>query len=406
MNFHHTSITPRRMRALRRMGAVALAGVLACGAVAWPPAMAAGAPSDDISSELETARTKLVDLTTQLEMAQALVDETELELDETRASIDGLEQQIDANEQELAAAQDELSAYIVSSYKDGGTDALALVFSATSFDELTSRLFYVNKLAAAESDRIEQVQGLQNDLAAQREELTQQESQLEELLDQQVESAQALESSQQEARDYVDGLSSELQDALAEERAAAAAAAREDAGQDDGSGSDDAGGAPQQGGGNDGGGSDTGGSTPQAPSGGSDSGSQGGSGNMTSSQRSAVVSAARSQIGVAYDYGAQNPGVAFDCSGLSQYAYRCAGISIGRTATAQYNQVKAAGNLTTNEGSLQAGDLVFYQTNGRIRHVGIYVGGGKVCHASDYSTGVIVTNLHYSSGFCGGGSPI
>lgn len=132
----------------------------------------------------------------------------------------------------------------------------------------------------------------------------------------------------------------------------------------------------------------------------------GGLGGASLAQRQAIVNAAMSQVGVAYDYGACSPGVAFDCSGLTYYAYAQAGLSIPRGGGGQYRACRAAGNLKTDEADLVAGDIIYYQTGGNIRHVGVYIGGGMVCHASDYSTGVIVTSLHYSSGFCGGGSPV
>lgn len=423
---------------LLRAGASLVLAVTLAGGTAFLPATVVAAPSSELSSELESARAKLVDLTEQLELAEATVEDTEIRLGDTRTQIDDLEGKIKKNEEALSSAQAELSQYVVSSYKGGNVTIFDLLFSSSSFDELASRMFYANKVATAQSDSIERVQTLQTDLDNQRSELSQQEDQLKTLLTQQQESADELSSSRDETNAYIDGLSDELREALAAERAEAAKKAQEAAAtsgstststtskdtdssssqtsQDDDDDSKDSGSSTSTGGGsqskpsggNQGSTKPSGGSDSSNTSGGGTSGggSSSGSSNMSSSQRSAVVSAARSQVGVAYDYGAQSPGVAFDCSGLTQYSYRCAGISIPRGGTGQYNAVKAADNLTTNESALQAGDLVFYQTNGRIRHVGIYIGGGQVCHASDYSTGVIITNLHYSRGFCGGGSPL
>ena len=118
------------------------------------------------------------------------------------------------------------------------------------------------------------------------------------------------------------------------------------------------------------------------------------------------MAAAQSQLGVEYDLGACIPGVAMDCSGLTSYAYRQAGISISRSSRSQYSQVVRAGNLKSSASALEAGDLVFYQRGGVIYHVAVYIGGGNVCHANGYGQGVVITGVFYDAGFCGGGSPV
>ena len=56
----------------------------------------------------------------------------------------------------------------------------------------------------------------------------------------------------------------------------------------------------------------------------------------------AIVSAAYSQLGVPYVWGGTTPGVGLDCSGLTQYCYRQAGISIPRNTESQYAQGQEA----------------------------------------------------------------
>lgn len=426
MKLNHTVACLARAGAVRRAVAAGLALSLA-GASVLAPLSAAAAPSDSLEAQVTEAQEKLADLTYELELAQAEADTTALDLADTQDRIEELETQVAETSEQLDAAQADLSSKAVQSYKSGAVTLIDIIFSSSSFDELASRLFYANKVAEAEADRVSTVRELQESLAAQKSELTSREDELTGLLADQSADAAALEAARNETSSYVNGLSGELAEALAAERAAAAEVVREseensapatdnggstpadDEGSAEGSGNEDNG--------NNGGAGNGGATTPSAPSTDPDPTPStpdpdpapsvpAGSGNLSQGQRSTVIAAARSQLGCAYDYGTMIPGVSFDCSGLTTYCYSLAGVSIPRSSATQYRTVKNAGNLKTDASQLVAGDLVFYQTGGTIRHVAIYIGGGNVIHASDYSTGVITSGLYYSSGFCGGGSPI
>ncbi|MBE8474392.1 C40 family peptidase [Streptomyces justiciae] len=91
------------------------------------------------------------------------------------------------------------------------------------------------------------------------------------------------------------------------------------------------------------------------------------------SRAAAAVSYAYSKLGSPYVWGATGPD-AFDCSGLTQAAYRSAGISLPRTT---YAQIDAGRRVSRAE--LQPGDLVFFYS--AISHVGIYIGNGQMIHA-------------------------
>ena len=88
-----------------------------------------------------------------------------------------------------------------------------------------------------------------------------------------------------------------------------------------------------------------------------------------------IVAAARAQRGKPYRHGAQGPG-AFDCSGLSGYAYRAVHIRLPRTADQQY---RAAHPLS--RAAARPGDLVFWVSGRHAYHVAVYAGAGKVWHA-------------------------
>ena len=106
---------------------------------------------------------------------------------------------------------------------------------------------------------------------------------------------------------------------------------------------------------------------------------------------SAVAQAAYNYLGEKYVWGSAQPGVGFDCSGLTSYLYnKICGISLYRNSAAQSNN-----GYPVSKSNLKQGDLLFFSTNGSgsISHVGIYVGNGKMIHASTPSTGVIISDI-------------
>ena len=106
-------------------------------------------------------------------------------------------------------------------------------------------------------------------------------------------------------------------------------------------------------------------------------------------KRTDVVSTAKGYIGSKYRYGASGPN-SFDCSGFTQYVFKKYGVSLNRTALAQY------GNGTYVEKSnLQPGDLVMFGPSAtKINHVGIYIGGGRMVHAANASRGVTTDTIN------------
>lgn len=109
-----------------------------------------------------------------------------------------------------------------------------------------------------------------------------------------------------------------------------------------------------------------------------DSGSSSGSGGGTSAgsyatMGSKAVAFAKAQLGKPYVWGATGPS-SFDCSGLTQAAWKSAGVSLPRTT---WDQVDAGKTVPADEAL--PGDLVFFYSD--ISHVGIYIGGGNIIHA-------------------------
>ena len=99
----------------------------------------------------------------------------------------------------------------------------------------------------------------------------------------------------------------------------------------------------------------------------------------------AVLEAALEQIGTPYEWGGSGPG-GFDCSGLTSFAYRAAGVSLPHSSRAQSRM-----GVAVSRGELMPGDLVFF--GDPVYHVGIYVGNGKMVHARTFGVPVAVTSV-------------
>jgi cell wall-associated NlpC family hydrolase len=101
----------------------------------------------------------------------------------------------------------------------------------------------------------------------------------------------------------------------------------------------------------------------------------------------AAAKSAHDQLGVPYVLGGRSP-KGFDCSGLVWFVYRQHGVDL---PDASWKQVKAGRPVDRDE--LAPGDLVFFQTKGRISHVGLYVGAGKMIHAPGRGKTVVKVSM-------------
>ncbi len=82
----------------------------------------------------------------------------------------------------------------------------------------------------------------------------------------------------------------------------------------------------------------------------------------------------------------------FDCSGLTYYVYKQNGITLPRASKSQ-----ASAGKSVSKSNLKAGDLVFFNTNGKgISHVGIYIGDGKMIHSTKPGDVVKTTSINSS----------
>lgn len=121
----------------------------------------------------------------------------------------------------------------------------------------------------------------------------------------------------------------------------------------------------------------------------SSTGSGGGYSAPAVSSRSGIaVQAALAQQGVPYRYAASSPGVAFDCSGLTAYAWGQAGVGLPHQSRAQY-----AATPRVSKESAQPGDLLFFYSP--ISHVSIYLGNGMQVHAPNTGSTVSIAAVNW-----------
>ncbi len=319
-------------------------------------------------------------------------------IEELDVEIAAQQAKISEQEVQLAQLQGQLTSIAIDTFTSGGAaGGLSPIFSsAESFtedlqrDELArvaliqgtgSSDDLVDLLSTLDDERsvLEAKQQEQADLAAQ--------------LEQQQADGEALQIQYQSdyaaAKAELGDLIEQEQERRAEAAAAAAAAAARAAQQASASQSSTA--SAPRGGGT----SSTGGSTSTGGGGtttGTDSGTSGSSGDSSGSSGGSsapppastagiAISAAYGQLGVAYKFAAESPGVAFDCSGLTKWAWGQAGVYLPHQSASQY-----ASTPHVDKSEAQPGDLVFYYSP--IGHVGLYLGGGQMIHAP--ATGDVV----------------
>lgn len=115
-----------------------------------------------------------------------------------------------------------------------------------------------------------------------------------------------------------------------------------------------------------------------------------------------AASIALRQVGVPYRYGGNTPS-GFDCSGLVHYSYQRAGKVVPRTTTQLWNATSAVDN-----DDIRVGDLLFFRFDGKMSHVGMYVGGSRFVHAPSSGKTVSVESLssdYYRQAFIRAGRP-
>ncbi|MFJ5776748.1 NlpC/P60 family protein [Streptomyces sp. NPDC093094] len=347
-------------------------------------------PSDDDRPSLEEVEKKVDDLYRQAESATEKYNSARERTSKQRKQVDTLLDDVARRTQKLNEAREELGSFAAAQYRTGvaapDTETFLLAdtpqdyFDRTQLmDRLTGRQKeavddYVTEQSATMEKRREATQSLetltdsQSDLKTAKATVQKKLADARELLSRLTAEEKArLAAIEEREREEAARKAAELAAQQAEEqrqREAAEEAARQEAVTGDASPST--------------GGTDTSGST------GSSSPSVG-SGYSTKAEK--TLAFARTQIGKPYVWGATGPD-SYDCSGLTQAAWRAADVTLPRTT---WDQVNAG--TTVSLADAQPGDLVFFY--GDISHVGLYIGNGMMIHAPKPGAYVREESIYY-----------
>jgi len=300
-------------------GATVAASLLSAAVAALGAVPAVAAPHDDTRAEVDR-------LYAEAEKATEAYNEADERADELRAEVGRAQDRIARQQERVNTMREALGSLAGAQYRSGGVDpSLALLFSEDPEDYL-DKAAVLDRISVRQVGRLKDLQSALRALGQQRAEAAETLAELEKSRKAVASHKRAVERKLAKARALLNSLPYE-------ERAAYDRASR--------SGRDD---------------------MPDL------------TGAVPASGRAAVaVAAARSALGKPYVWGAAGPG-SFDCSGLMQWSYAQAGVSLPRTSQAQ----RAAGRQVPLS-QARPGDLVTYRSDAS--HVGMYVGNGQVIHA-------------------------
>ena len=178
---------------------------------------------DEAQSKLDQIGQEYSAIADQLSQTQAQVGDLSSQIDAKQAEIEQKQTEIDAKQAEVEAKQQQLGERMCSAYKSGGSSVLDILLSSATFEELTSNIYYLDKISAADQAMISEVKDLKAELESQKSsletekaELESQKSELETLQAQQKQQLEEAQAKQAEAQELVSNLSSEVKELMAQ----------------------------------------------------------------------------------------------------------------------------------------------------------------------------------------------
>ncbi|MFE1849653.1 C40 family peptidase [Streptomyces sp. NPDC059489] len=332
------------------------------------------APSPDRKPSVEEVEKKVDDLYRQAESATDKYNAAKEKSTEQRKRVDTLLDDVAQRTQKLNEAREQLGSFAAAQYRTGAAAPDTATFMlADSPQDYFDQTQLMNRLTGRQKETVDDYFTDRSATMKKRQEAT-------ESLQTLTESQEALKSSKTEiqkklgtARELLSRLTAEEKARLAaiekkkqeearrqaEELARQLEAARQKQAAQESSSSTTTGGSS--------------GSSTTVPS------------NGTKAEK--ALAYARAQVGKPYVWGATGPD-SYDCSGLTQAAWKAAGVSLPRTT---YDQVDAG--TTVPLADAQPGDLIFFYDD--ISHVGIYIGDGMMIHAPKPGAYVREESIYY-----------
>ncbi|MFF4172698.1 NlpC/P60 family protein [Streptomyces sp. NPDC001744] len=315
-----------------------------------------GAQAAPAKPKIDEVKSKVDKLHHEAEEATEQYNQADERRGELQKEVGDLQDKVARGQQELNVLRDQIGSVASAQYRSGGIDPALQLFLSADPDTYLDKASAIDQLSAQQADVLTSIQAKQRTLAQQRAEATAKLADLEDVRKTLGEKKQKFQGKLAEARKLLDTLTKAEQDRLKqeerekEERASRAAGQRTDL---------------------------TGGGAPVDVS-------------NVSGLAGKALAAAATQIGKAYASGEEGPN-SYDCSGLTQWAYRQAGARISRVTYTQQNDGTKIGRS-----QLQPGDLVFF--NG-LSHVGLYAGNNTILHAPKPGAFVRYESMDYMGTF-------
>ncbi|MFI8853896.1 NlpC/P60 family protein [Streptomyces sp. 891-h] len=244
--------------------------------------------------------------------------------------VEHLQDSVARGQGELNSMRDKLGSMATAQYRSGGIDPSLQLFLSSDPDNYLDKASAMDQLSTKQASALKKIQAKQRSLAQQRKEAAGKLKDLSSTRKELGEKKKEIQGKLAEAQRLLNTLTAKEKAKLAEkqERADRASSDRADLG--------------------------------KLPPG--------------SGRAAAALAAAKGKIGSPYVWGATGPS-SFDCSGLTSWAYKQAGVSLPRTSQAQAN----AGTRIGSQSQLKPGDLVLFYSD--LHHIGLYAGNGQVLHA-------------------------